>query len=124
MSRKWLLLSLLVFAACATTQPYESPRTTSLAQFTAYDVVERDGVQAIDWWTRFDDPVLNDLVAQALVANSDIRESLKRVEAVRAIHAAVRQEFLPRGGAVASQTREQLPGAGGDRHLESNAAGL
>lgn len=124
MLRKWILLSLFVFAACATTQPYEPPRTTSPAQFTAYGVVERDDVQAIDWWTRFDDPVLNDLVARALAANSDIRESLKRVEAVRAIHAAVRQEFLPRGGAVVSQTREQLPGAGGDRHRETNAAGL
>ncbi|WP_297217362.1 TolC family protein [uncultured Desulfovibrio sp.] len=37
-----------------------------------------------DWWKRFNDPVLNDLVAEALKNNQDLSESLARIDSAAA----------------------------------------
>lgn len=47
-------------------------------------------VEASSWWTRFEDPVLTQLVESALGANHDLREAASRVEAARAIRRGVR----------------------------------
>ncbi|PHY20870.1 efflux transporter outer membrane subunit [Caulobacter sp. BP25] len=53
--------------------------------------------QALDqWWTRFNDPVLNDLVTTALAQAPDARLAAARLEEARAVRSGqVRQLYIP-----------------------------
>jgi outer membrane protein, multidrug efflux system len=64
---------------------YEAPAGTSLP------------AEALDqWWTHFDDPVLNDLVATALAQAPDARLAAARLEEARATRQGqIRQLYIP-----------------------------
>jgi multidrug efflux system outer membrane protein len=47
------------------------------------------------FWTEFSDPVLDDLVAQALAANHDLRIALTRLREARALRRSAFYDFLP-----------------------------
>src|SRR5690606_36264528 len=58
--------------------------------------IERDTVQLPDpWWTLFGDPVLNELVDEALQHNTDVAVAAARVAQSRAILRATNAERLP-----------------------------
>lgn len=84
---------------------YQPPATDAPAAFyTRGAGLETEPVAETAWWTRFDDPRLNELVAEALAANLDVREAVTRVEAARAIRSGVKQEWLPSGRVAAANT--------------------
>ncbi len=66
------------------------------------------------WWTAFDDPKLNHLIAQARSGNLDLRIACSRVEQARAEQRANRAELFPRvsADAVAARVDNLLPFAG------------
>ncbi len=61
-----------------------------------------------DWWTLFNDPVLNDLVSTALANNTDVQFAVARIEETNAILRAVDAAFFPEidldGAAVRSRS--------------------
>jgi multidrug efflux system outer membrane protein len=61
-----------------------------------------------DWWTLFEDPVLNELVATALANNADVRKAVARIEEadanLRAVNAALLPEIDANGAAVRGRT--------------------
>jgi multidrug efflux system outer membrane protein len=57
------------------------------------------------WWFRFEDPLLNDLVAQALERNTDARTAAARLEEARATRAGALTNFLPQGDPAVSAVR-------------------
>jgi len=59
-------------------------------------------------WPALEDPQLRELIGQALVANTDLRESLARVEAARAQAGLARRDRLPSGGIAVSTRRTSL----------------
>ena len=63
--------------------------------------------QALDqWWTQFDDPVLNELVTTALAQSPDARLAAARLEEARAIRQGqVRQIYIPQTPLVGSAQR-------------------
>lgn len=73
-----LILVTLFLTACAVGPDYERP---SLPAEAAY-AEKLDGTETIsaEWWKGFGDTRLNDLVATALKANTDIRIAVARVE--------------------------------------------
>jgi outer membrane protein, multidrug efflux system len=80
MSKRLLVVSLVVaLAGCAVTQPLPPkvdlpPGSATAAQNEALE----------QYWTLFSDPVLDQLVAEALANNLDLKASLARIEAARA----------------------------------------
>ena len=60
---------------------------------------------AEEWWTRFEDPALTQLVGSALANNHDVREAVHRVEAARAMRGGAKQAYGPTGGGVADRHR-------------------
>ncbi|MBX3463189.1 MAG: efflux transporter outer membrane subunit [Planctomycetes bacterium] len=54
------------------------------------------------WWRRFDDPTLADLVERALLQNLDLRRSLARLQAARALRGQAEAEAWPRVDARAA----------------------
>ena len=73
------LLAALILAGCAVTQPiapkYDLPPGSATA-------AQNEALR--QYWTLFNDPVLDQLVAEALANNLDIKGSLARIEAARA----------------------------------------
>lgn len=62
-------------------------------------------------WSALEDPQLRELIDRALVANTDLRESLARVEAARAQAGIARRDRLPTGGVAVSARRTSLAAA-------------
>jgi len=63
-----------------------------------------------DWWTLFDDPVLNRLEEQAMAANPDLQAAAERFVQARDVMMMARSQYLPHAGVGfgASGNRESV----------------
>lgn len=85
----------LTLSACAVGPDYKSPQLepAKLASAAAGDY-NRSRFEAL-WWQQFDDPTLNQLVAQSLEENRELRVAFARLRAARAIRDDVANNQLP-----------------------------
>jgi NodT family efflux transporter outer membrane factor (OMF) lipoprotein len=88
-----------------------------------------DRAEDAQWWTRFDDPVLNALVAQALRQNLTLRQAGLRVIEARAQRGISVGEFFPQtqaatAQAAANQLSANTPVGLGDRSFNNYSVGL
>jgi NodT family efflux transporter outer membrane factor (OMF) lipoprotein len=51
-----------------------------------------------DWWTLYNDPVLNDLIEQAMAANPDLEAAAERFVQARDMMMKARSQYIPRLG--------------------------
>ena len=70
-------LTLLLLAACAVGPDYEKPEINTPDAYRFSDEEASDVVNT-EWWTQFDDPVLNELIDEALRSNLDVRTAAAR----------------------------------------------
>jgi NodT family efflux transporter outer membrane factor (OMF) lipoprotein len=102
----------LLLAACASTpvtQPTPLPMAASYANASpAHDAAVPD---FRDWWHRFDDPVLDQLVQAALAENLDLKSAVARIDAARAMRTATAAEGKPQVDLNAGATRQRYPAA-------------
>lgn len=113
-------LSALSLAGCAVGPDYANPAPLSASSgpFLAMGAppVTTDPLPA-DWWRLYRDPVLDVLVADAMAANTDVRQALARIERARAGLRGTRADRLPQAGVAAGGTYSRaaesqvLPGA-------------
>lgn len=115
---KLLMPSLLVLAlaACAVGPDYRAPDTaaahlSAAEQPEAPKAFDRNRFEAA-WWRQFDDPVLNQLVAQSLADNRELRVAFARLKSARAIRDDVSNDALPTVTSRASSDlgKGQIPG--------------
>ncbi len=100
MPRVPLAISLIPFtllSACMVGPDHESPTAPVAA---AWPEALTDGLtdrkpDLRAWWTMFDDPMLNALVARALEANLDLREAEARVREARALRGRTAADLGP-----------------------------
>ena len=57
-----------------------------------------DAALRADWWTLFDDPILNELEAQAMASNPDLQAAAERFVQARDEMMKARSELLPHAG--------------------------
>ncbi|WP_454063494.1 efflux transporter outer membrane subunit [Candidatus Nitrospira salsa] len=57
-----------------------------------------DGELRPDWWKLFNDPILNSLEEQAMVANPDLQAAAERFVQARDVMMKARSQYLPRAG--------------------------
>jgi multidrug efflux system outer membrane protein len=109
------ILIVLLLAACVVGPDYEKPEINTPDAYRFTDTEASDVVNT-QWWTQFDDPVLDALIGEALRANLDVRLAAARVEQFAARLNITRSDFFPQVGY----------GVGGDRQgiSDNNAAGL
>jgi multidrug efflux system outer membrane protein len=96
----------------ATAPEFQEPQTQSATQVD---------IAWTNWWTEFNDPVLDELEGQATNANRDIRIAIAHVDEANAMARAVHSQQLPTIGASPSfsRTREaqQRPNNGNTNGL-------
>ena len=110
--RKLALLLPLALAACAVGPDYKRPDTPVPAAFDRLDPAEyTTDAPIVDFWTQFNDPLLDQLVVDALNANHDLRIAAARMESARAIARAARHDYFPTVTASASYTDSRIPAA-------------
>jgi len=66
----------------------------------------------LTWWELFHDPVLQELIREALAANYDLRLAAARVAEARALVGVSRAAWLPQLGGVSFYQRERLTETG------------
>jgi len=101
----WLLAALL--AGCALGPEYRTPPSKLAADFENASGNQQEPPR--EFWRRFDDPVLNGLMDDAIKANHDIRIAVANLQAARAVQRGVDAQAWPSVGSNVSATREVIP---------------
>lgn len=98
------LAGVLFIASCTWTRRPESSVAVPQAWQQAHGstVVPLDTARLAQWWRRFNDPVLNQIIATALQSSPDVRTTLARIEESRARRGVARSAFFPTLGGDAS----------------------
>ena len=119
-------VSAALLAGCVTVGPdYATPQTApvTLQQAGAADYVADHPVAT--WWSQFDDPVLDQLVRESLLANPDVRIAVSRVDEARAVFSERRWDLAPHVTAGVEGTRTKQPVEGQGRvETDSYSAGF
>jgi hypothetical protein len=96
-----LLLSVFALAGCAVGPDYAPPSVQMSSAFKgAAAINDRAGAPTPDlahWWTGFNDPALNRVVATALAQNLTLAQATARVAQARATTRSARAALLPTG---------------------------
>ncbi|MES2959009.1 MAG: efflux transporter outer membrane subunit [Pseudomonadota bacterium] len=104
------LAALVALGGCASLLPpagQTAPPTLELPASTLASVPV-----ATDWWTTFNDPALNALVAEALQNNRDLARAVARIDESRALLALSRSESQPSLTATVSGSRQRITETG------------
>ena len=115
-----------LLAGCVTVGPdYVAPQTApATLQHAASAGYVADNPVAT-WWGQFDDPVLDQLVRESLLANPDVRIAIARVNEARAVFSERRLDLAPHVTAAVEGTRTKQPVEGQGRvETDSYSAGF
>ncbi|MEJ2070022.1 MAG: TolC family protein [Syntrophobacterales bacterium] len=108
-----LLCGVLLLSGCLLAPKYEREPETVPQEYRFQDLAgqPQPGLKSLadlTWWELFQDPVLQDLIRQALLANYDLRLAAARVAEARALVGVSRSAWLPQVGGAAIYQRERL----------------
>lgn len=100
MRREFIIHSLAValsiwLAGCAVGPNYKRPPVASPPAFRDANSRGANSFGDLDWWTVYQDPLLQALVREALTNNYDLRVAMTRVEQSRALAMQARSQFFP-----------------------------
>ena len=102
------LLTAALLCGCALGPDYKRPEMPMAANFE--NATGNGGQEPTrEFWRRFDDPILNGLVDDAIRANYDIRIAVANLQAARAVQLGVDAQAYPQVGAGASGARQIAP---------------
>jgi outer membrane protein, multidrug efflux system len=101
-----LLGALLLLGGCMLGPDYERPALDVPASYGEPEVGQAPTLAA-DWWTLYQDPLLNELIASAFERNADMRAATARIEEAEALMREARATYFPliEGNAAASRSR-------------------
>jgi len=104
-----LVISTSLLASCAVGPDYQRPDAPIKDRYLAQPGIETNitvGLASnVVWWQGFDDPLLNDLVSQALSKNLDLAQSDARLTQARAQLGFATATLLPSGNISAQAAR-------------------
>jgi outer membrane protein, multidrug efflux system len=102
-----VLLGAAVLGGCALGPDYKTPPMKLAADFENATGDQQEPPR--EFWRRFDDPVLNGLVDDAIKANHDIRIAVANLRQARAVQLGVDAQAYPQVDANASGSRQIIP---------------
>ncbi len=101
--RLFFPLSLLL-TACSLAPDYSRPQVLLPDQY-AEPHQTGESAANLKWWTLFQDPLLQELIREALANNRDLKLSLARIEEAQALLGFVRADQFPAGDITANAGR-------------------
>ncbi|WFC41403.1 efflux transporter outer membrane subunit [Pseudoxanthomonas sp. SE1] len=115
-----------LLAGCVTVGPdYVAPQTAPATLQHAASAGYVADHPVATWWGQFDDPVLDQLVRESLLANPDVRIAIARVNEARAVFSERRLDLAPHVTAAVEGTRTKQPVEGQGRvETDSYSAGF
>ena len=104
--RRLLPLILAALAGCTLGPDYKRPQVAAPA---AFQYEPKDAAATADtlWWQQFQDPVLDQLIAEALQHNTNIQIAAANVEQAAAVLTQTRSQLFPQIGYGAGAQRER-----------------
>jgi len=105
----------LLAAGCMVGPDYHAPRMdvprgwvgTSTAPTTQQSITTQQEAQVAQWWTSFNDPILDSLIARAVESNLDLRQATARILQARAARGVVSAGLWPTLDGAASFRRSR-----------------
>ena len=109
--RKIIVVALLplFLAGCAVGPKYVRPAVQPPANFYAEQQAAANSAADMAWWDLFKDPILQDLIREALKNNYDLQLAMARVEQERALLGVGRSQYYPQVAYGASISGQQSP---------------
>ena len=109
----WIVVAAAVLAGCAIGPDYKRPPVVEPPTFRGQVTTEAASLADAPWWDVFRDPILNDLLREALQNNYDVLIAAARVREARAAFVATRSDLYPSLDYDASVSRSKVGAAGG-----------
>lgn len=119
-----LAVAATVLAGCAVGPDYRAPVPPEVHLHNSGGEAFAPGVAVAKWWGQFDDPVLEQLVNDTLLASPDLRLAMTRVRASRAVFSERRLDPWPHVGMAATGERAAQPDAAGGGIDEAYSLGF
>jgi multidrug efflux system outer membrane protein len=97
----------IALAACAVGPDYRRP---VLDVPTAYEFMPKGAADTVntEWWKQFGDPVLDQLIAEALGNNRTVKQAAASVQQAAAVLTEAKSQFYPQAGYDGSGARERI----------------
>ncbi len=105
--RRYIAISFIV-SSCMVGPNYETPVTSFAEKFNEPTLPEGTEVDLRSWWTQFNDPILNEMINEAICANYDLRIAAEHIEKVRATYQLSAAKLWPEIDLVGSTTRNRI----------------
>jgi multidrug efflux system outer membrane protein len=107
MCRATLAIVTLALAGCAVGPDYRRPDIDTPA---SYEYLPKDVADTAntEWWKQFGDPVLDQLIAEALANNRNVKQAAANVQQAAALLTETKSQFYPQVGYDAGATRQQF----------------
>lgn len=99
LSRLPVICLLFLLSACKVGPKYKKPQPELPKKYLKHGQTEAVA-QLKEWWTFFNDPVLNDLIAKALEQNYDLRIAKEKIEETRALYRIEEAKLFPEIDAI------------------------
>lgn len=107
--RSGLLLAVALMAGCAVGRDYQRPPIDPPELFrNQIGAAESASIADLSWWEVYTDPVLQQLIREALENNYDLLTAAARVEQARAQVGVTRSEIFPQIGYQGSAQRAKV----------------
>lgn len=110
------LIIVIFLVGCKVGPDHVSPKAPVLESFTqinpAKGVHLQIGADLTDWWTQLEDPILHELMYQAILCNPSLREAGLRIQRSRANVGVTRSELFPQLSADGSYRLSKNAGSG------------
>jgi multidrug efflux system outer membrane protein len=91
----WIVVAAAVLAGCAIGPDYKRPAVIEPQTFRGQATAEAASLADAAWWEVFQDPILKELIREALRNNYDVRLAAARVQEARAGFVATRSDLFP-----------------------------
>jgi multidrug efflux system outer membrane protein len=91
----WIVVAAAVLAGCAIGPDYKRPRVVEPPTFRGQVTTEAASLADAPWWDAFRDPILKELIREALQNNYDVSIAAARVREARAQFVTTRSDLFP-----------------------------
>ncbi len=110
--RRFIFPALIVLlAGCMVGPDYRKPSVDTPQAFRYESAEARETVNTL-WWKQFEDPVLEDLINEALANNKNVKIAAANIEQAAAVLTQTRSPLFPQISYTGSRTEERASEAG------------